>query len=107
MNCAFLAPDQHNYTFDFKNNRASIVIDTTPKPLVLTLGADGQSLTGPGPVQIDGVVASGYDTGYKDQFGKAISPNEAASSSGPVYDSTGNRVTGPNQWHRWARYLLA
>ena len=38
VNCAFLAPDQHNYTFDFKNNRASIVIDTTPKPLVLTLG---------------------------------------------------------------------
>jgi len=33
VNCAFLAPDQHSYTFDFKNNRASIVIDTTPKPL--------------------------------------------------------------------------
>jgi hypothetical protein len=95
VNCAFLAPDQHSYTFDFKNNRASIVIDTTPKPLVLTLGADGRSLTGPGPVQIDGVIASGYDTGYKDQFGRAISANEAAASSGPVYDSAGNRVTGP------------
>jgi hypothetical protein len=95
VNCAFLSPNQQSYGIEFKNNRASIVIDTTPKPLVLTLAADGQSLTGPGPVQIDGVVASGYDTGYKDQFGRAISANEAASSSGPVYDSAGNRVTGP------------
>ena len=63
VNCAFLSPDQHSYSFDFKNNRAAIVIDTTPKPLVLTLGADGTTMTGPGPVQIDGVVATGYDSG--------------------------------------------
>jgi hypothetical protein len=34
VNCSFLSPDQHNYTLEFKNNRTTIVIDTTPKPLV-------------------------------------------------------------------------
>jgi hypothetical protein len=94
VNCSFLSPDQHSYTIDFKNNRAAIVIDTTPKPLVLTLGADGKTIAGPGPVLIDGVVATGYDTGYRDQFGNAISANQAASSSGPVYDSFGHPVSG-------------
>jgi hypothetical protein len=90
VNCAFLAPDQHNYTFDFKNNRASIVIDTTPKPLVLTLGADGQSLTGPGPVQIDGVIVTGYDSGLRDASGNHV---EAATAIGPVYNEYGQRVS--------------
>src|SRR5579872_1133139 len=66
VNCDFPTPDQHSYTFQFKNNRAAIVIDTTPKPMVLMLGPDATTMTGPGPIVIDGVVASGYDTGYKD-----------------------------------------
>jgi len=57
VNCSMLSPDQHNYTIDFKNNRAILTLDTTPKPLVLTLGADGKTITGQGPVTIDGVVA--------------------------------------------------
>ena len=56
VNCSFLSPDQHSYTIDFKNNRAVLTVNTTPKPLVLTLGADGKTFTGPGPVLIDGVV---------------------------------------------------
>lgn len=94
VNCSLLSPDQHSYTINFRNNRAAIVIDTTPKPLVLTLGVDGKTITGPGPVVIDGVVATGYDPGYRDQSGRAISANEARSSNGPVYDSAGNRVNG-------------
>lgn len=94
VNCSFLSPDQHSYSIDFKNNRAALVIDTTPKPLVLTLATDGKSMAGPGPVQIDGVVATGYDPGYRDQSGRAISANEARSNPGPVYDSAGNRVNG-------------
>ena len=87
VNCSFLAPDQHNYTFDFKNNRAAIVIDTTPKPLVLTLGADGKTMTGPGPVQIDGVIVSGYDSGLRDPVRKTHVGQCGHSQSGPVYDS--------------------
>jgi hypothetical protein len=90
VNCAFLAPDQHSYTFDFKNNRAAIVIDTTPKPLVLTLGADGKTMTSPGPVQIDGVIVSGYDSGLRDATGQRV---EAATAIGPVYDEYGHRVS--------------
>jgi len=90
VNCSFLAPDQHNYSFEFKNNRAAIVIDTTPKPLVLTLGADGKTMTGPGPVQIDGVIVSGYDSGLRDASGNHV---EAATATGPVYDEYGQRVS--------------
>ncbi len=93
VNCSILSPDQHGYTLEFKNNLAILTVDTTPKPLVLTVKADG-TIVGPGPLVIDGVVANGYDSGYKDQFGKAISANEAASSSGPVFDSSGKRVNG-------------
>ncbi len=90
VNCSGLAPDQHGYTFDFKNNRASIVIDTTPKPLVLTLGPDGMTMTGPGPVVLDGVIVSGYDSGLRDASGR---PVDAATATGPVYDNNGQRVS--------------
>ncbi len=90
VNCSFLAPDQHSYTFDFKNNRAAIVVDTTPKPLVLTLGPDGKTMTGPGPIQIDGVIVSGYDSGLRDVNGNKV---EAATAIGPVYDENGHRVS--------------
>jgi hypothetical protein len=90
VNCSSLAPDQHAYTFDFKNNRAAIVIDTTPKPLVLTLGTDGKTIAGPGPVQIDGVIVTGYDSGLRDASGQHV---DAATATGPVYDEYGQRVS--------------
>ena len=101
VNCAFLSPDQHNYTLEFKNNRTAIVIDATPKPLVLTLKADG-TIVGPGPLQIDGVVATGTassgpdpnaSSGYTDKYGMSLSNQQAASSS-EVY-SGGQRHYGP------------
>jgi hypothetical protein len=90
VNCSILSPDQHGYSIDFKNNRAVLTIDTTPKPLVLTLGADGKTMTGPGPVTIDGVVASGYTSGLRDASGR---PVDAATSTGPVYDENGQRTS--------------
>ena len=102
VNCSFLSPNQQSYTLDFRNGRTAIVIDTTPKPLVLTLNRDG-TVTGPGPVVIDGVVASGYAkgdastsySGYRDQNGMSISDAQATSGGGPVYDRSGNRVYSP------------
>jgi hypothetical protein len=102
VNCSFLSPNQQSYTLDFKNGRTAIVIDTTPKPLVLTLNRDG-TISGPGPVVIDGVVASGYAkgdaatsySGYRDQNGMSISDAQATSGGGPVYDRSGNRVYNP------------
>lgn len=91
VNCGVLAPDEHHYTFEFKNNRAAIVIDTTPKPLILTLGADGKTMSAPGPVTIDGVIVTGYDSGLRDQFGKPIA--NPAFAVGPVYDANGVRVS--------------
>jgi hypothetical protein len=90
VNCSILAPDQHNYAIDFRNNRAFLTVDTTPKPLVLTLGADGKTMTGPGPFVIDGVIVSGYDSGLRDVSGR---PVDAATATGPVYDANGQRVS--------------
>jgi hypothetical protein len=92
VNCNILSPNQQGYTINFRNNLAVQTIDTTPKPLVLTVRPDG-TIAGPGPVTIDGVIASGYDSGYRDQSGKQISAVEAANSPTPVYDSGGNRVS--------------
>jgi len=87
VNCSFLSPNQENYSLKFEANRTALVIDTKPRPLDLTLRADG-AITGPGPVTIDGVVASGYVGGaagtgatQQDQYGN-------------LYDSAGNRVAG-------------
>ena len=94
VNCAFLSPDQHNYKIEFKNDRTVIVIDTTPKPLVLTLKADG-TIVGPGPLQIDGVVASGYTSdgpdptamsGYTDKYGTHLT-NQQASTTSDLYSN--------------------
>jgi hypothetical protein len=90
VNCADLSPDQHSYTFDFRNNRALIVINTTPKPLILMLGPDGKTLSGPGPFVLDGVLATGYDTGLRDANGRQV---DAATAVGPVYDRNGQRVS--------------
>ncbi len=87
VNCADLSPNQESYTIDFKSSRPTLTIDTTPRPLVLTLHPDG-TITGPGPVTINGVIASGYVGGaagtnatQKDQYGN-------------LYDAAGNRVPG-------------
>jgi hypothetical protein len=90
VNCSVLSPNQQSYTIDFKNNRAAIVINTTPKPLVLTLGVDGTTMTAPGPVVIDGVIAAGYTSGLRDASGQAVDP---ATAIGPVYDEYGHRVS--------------
>ncbi|MBV9180865.1 MAG: hypothetical protein JO356_06095 [Acidobacteria bacterium] len=83
VNCSMLSPNQEFYTVQFRNGQTLVVIDTTPKPLVLTLTADG-NLVGPGPIEIDGVVPGGYSKGtsnamYKDDFGNK-------------YDASGNKA---------------
>ncbi|HEY2466965.1 MAG TPA: hypothetical protein VGI45_03855 [Terracidiphilus sp.] len=87
VNCSSLSPNQENYHLKFESNRTELIIDTKPKPLDLTFHSDG-SITGPGPVTIQGVVAAGYVSGaagtnatQKDQYGN-------------LYDAAGNRVPG-------------
>jgi hypothetical protein len=87
VNCSVLSPNQESYTLHFESNRTALIIDTKPRPLVLSFRPDG-TIVGPGPVTIDGVIASGYVNGaagtgatQQDQFGN-------------LYDSSGNRVMG-------------
>lgn len=91
VNCAFLSPNQESYSIKFEPDRTALIINTTPKPLVLTFKADG-TITGPGPVTIDGVVAAGYvsdtpsNATQKDQYGN-------------LYNSAGSRVAGTEGGH--------
>ncbi len=62
VNCSFLSPNQEAYTLTLTGARPSLTINTRPRPLVLTLRADG-TIAGPGPVTIEGVVAGGYTPG--------------------------------------------
>ena len=93
VSCSFLSPDERHYAFAFKNNQAFITIDTSPKPLYVAVKGDG-TMTAPGPVVIDGVVATGSGGGgiYKDQYGKLLTEAQAATSTAPVFDGAGNRV---------------
>jgi hypothetical protein len=87
VNCAYLSPDQHSYRLDFKSDRTLLTVDTTPRPLVLTLRADG-TMVGQGPFVLDGVVATGVanegpdpnaSSGLTDQYGMSLSNSQAAS----------------------------
>jgi hypothetical protein len=87
VNCSGLSPNQESYSLDFKTGHAVLTIHTRPRPLVLTFHPDG-TVTGPGPVTIEGVVAAGYVGGaagtgatQQDQYGN-------------LYDAAGNRVSG-------------
>jgi hypothetical protein len=94
VNCAFLSPNEETYSLSLANNRATLTVHTTPKPLVLRVNMDGTITGPPGPVTIDGVIASGYDTGLHDAYGKQLTPQEAANSNQQVFDSGGHPVTG-------------
>jgi hypothetical protein len=87
VNCADLSPNQEAYTLDFKSARPTLTINTTPRPLVLTLHPDS-TITGPGPVTINGVIASGY-------VQDAVDPRATQKDQyGNLYDSAGNHVSG-------------
>jgi hypothetical protein len=88
VNCGSLSPNQEPYSLAFRSTGPVLTINTTPKPLVLNVRADGTITGPPGNVTINGVIASGYVSGtagtgatQKDQYGN-------------LYDAAGNRVAG-------------
>ena len=102
VNCASLSPNQENYSIDFKDNHAVITVDTKPKPLVLSLRGNDTMVGPPGPVTIDGVVATGTArsgpdpnarSGYTDANGISLTNQQAASAS-EVYQGA-QRHYGP------------
>ncbi len=65
MTCAGLHPEQHTYSIALTNNRAVITVQSTPKPVVLTISPEGL-LTAPGPIVVDGSLSAGsrHETNY-------------------------------------------
>jgi hypothetical protein len=95
VNCAGLSPDERHYALIFGRSGPTLTIDMTPKPLVLTFRGDS-SIVGPGPVTIDGVIATGGGyNGYTDQYGRSLSQFEVQTSKGPVYDANHQPVEHP------------
>ncbi|WP_433983227.1 hypothetical protein RBB78_17390 [Tunturiibacter empetritectus] len=87
VNCSFLSPNQEAYSLDFKEGRAVLIINTRPKPLVLTLHGT-ETITGPpGPVTIDGVVAGGYTPG-------SSSPGHTETSQTTTHEMVDKSQTG-------------
>lgn len=73
LSCADMRPDSHAYTIAFVNNRAVLTIASTPKDIVLV--ANGDALTGAGPVTVNGVVPLGSRDGV-DYSGKPVTVYE-------------------------------
>jgi hypothetical protein len=95
VNCSMLSPNQETYSLSLANNRATLTIHTTPKPLVLSVHMDGTITGPPGPVTIDGVVANGYDSNLHDAYGNQLTPQQAANSQNQVFDSGGHPINNP------------
>lgn len=85
VNCSFLSPNEETYSLKFETNRTALIINTTPKPLDLTFHADGTIVGPPGPVTIDGVIATGYHSG--DAPGAVYQD-----AAGNKYDANGNKL---------------
>src|SRR3984957_7504000 len=97
VNCSFLSPNQEHYTIGFRGGQTVLTIDTRPKPLVLTVRADN-TIVGPGPVTIDGVVAGGSTGGgstpghtetHNVTTTERINANEAMAHYGDTLTNTG------------------
>lgn len=67
LTCLGINATSHAYTIAILNNRPIITITTSPKDVVLSL--NGDTLTGPGPVVVDGTVSAGVRDGV-DYSGK-------------------------------------
>ena len=98
VNCASLSPNEETYSVKFESGRSALIVHTKPKPLVLSVHGDG-TITGPGPVTIEGVVATGYHEGsplgqavYKDSAGNYYDVNEKKLDKGAGYSTFSPRT---------------
>jgi len=57
--CGKLIIDSRRYSVTRNGNRYAVAVDSNPKPFTMMLGPDG-ILTGPGPVEIQGKIITGY-----------------------------------------------
>jgi hypothetical protein len=96
LKCGTLADDLYPYTLN-KSNSLQVTVATKPKPILLTMRADG-SLTGPGPVTIDGRIITGYHVetyrAYKDGVPATDCGNNCVTTTRtPIYSPKTDRCT--------------
>ena len=114
VNCSFLSPNQAFYTLAFKPTGAVLTINTTPKPLVLSVRADGTIVGPPGPVTINGVVAGGSSGGGSTPghtetssytTTERINANQAGAYSGAQLTDTGGGTYDAATTHTQSTYV--
>jgi hypothetical protein len=86
--CGKLEPQGSNYSVTKRADALQVEIATAPKPLVVTLGADGR-LTGPASFMLDGQVIVGYRNVWVET--RRVSDNTVVPGSGhyeqvPIYE---------------------
>jgi hypothetical protein len=64
VTCQDLVPEAHQYSVAVRDGQAVITIQTTPRPLLVTVRPDGR-LAGPAAVDIDGKVQTGTQMGTR------------------------------------------
>src|SRR3954470_6344208 len=88
--CGVLSDDSYPYTLS-KSSSLQVTIATSPRPILLTMRPDG-SLTGPGPITVDGRIITGYNVEtvqhYKDGY-----PAGSSTTRTPVYASRTDRCS--------------
>ncbi len=114
VNCSSLSPNQEFYTLNLTGAHPVLTINTRPKPLVLTLRADGTIVGPPGPVTIDGVVAGGSSGGGSTpghtETGsytttERINANQAGAYSGSQLTDTGGGTYDATTTHSTSTYV--
>ncbi len=114
VNCSFLSPNQEFYTLNLTGAHPVLTINTRPKPLVLTLRADGTIVGPPGPVTIDGVVAGGSSgggstPGHTESSSytttERINANQAGAYSGAQLTDTGGGTYDATTTHTSSTYV--
>jgi len=106
LSCADMTPDSHAYTIAFVNNRAVVTVASSPKDF--TLAVNGETMSGPGPVTVDGKVSEGVHDGFDPVTGQPAriyqyrrvtrtcpAPNLSTKGAGPgVVDTEKNVLMG-------------
>jgi len=91
--CGKLVPADHAYTVTKKPNQLLINVKSAPNSFVFSMGNDGK-LSGPGPIDIDGQIISGYRRVWMQRYHNGVEvPGDGYWDNQPIYAPKTERCT--------------
>ena len=83
--CGKLVPAGHSYAITKKPNQLLITVKSPPNSFALSMGNDGK-LSGPGPIDINGQIISGYRRVWMQRYHNgAVVPGDGYWDNEPIY----------------------